>query len=174
MVGAFMISRILRGSIILDGYHLDPRLAAVLVRLRGPRWVTLVSDASYATGCPPGDYNDGLVRTTVDANGYAYVTGGGGWLAGSVITLLRAVQVAVHRGGIALRDAIEMATATPARIIGIESRKGRIASGFDADLVLLDDKLDLKRVFRAGREAMQGNPSPNGSVSSEPGKMGKI
>lgn len=152
VVGAFMISDRLRGSVILDGYHLDPRLATALMRLRGPNSIALISDASYATGCPPGDYDDGLIQTTVHPEGYAYVTGGGGWLAGSVITLEQAVRVAVEMGGAALREAVEMATLTPARVLGIEGRKGRIAPGFDADLAFLDQHLDIKRVFRAGCE----------------------
>jgi len=151
-VGAFMISDRLRGTVILDGYHFDPRLAAVLVRLRGPQSMALISDASYATGCPPGEYDDGLVPTTVHPDGYAYATGGGGWLAGSVVTLAQALQIAVQKGGVALRDAIEMATLTPARILGIETRKGRIAPGADADLVFLDDQLAVTRVFRCGHE----------------------
>ena len=152
VVGAFMIRDRLRASLILDGYHFDARLAAALVRLRGPQSIALISDASHATGCPPGDYDDGLIKTTVHANGYAYITGGDGWLAGSVITLEQALGVAVGTGGIALRDAVEMATLTPARVLGIEDRKGRIAPGFDADLVFLDSQLAVTRVFRAGRE----------------------
>jgi N-acetylglucosamine-6-phosphate deacetylase len=154
VVGAFMISDRLRGSVIVDGYHLDPRLAAALMRLRGPHNVALISDASYATGLPPGEYDDGLIRTTVHPDGYAYATGGGGWLAGSVIALDQAVRVAVRQGGVALREAVEMATLTPARILGLEGRKGRIASGYDADLVFLDSQLAVKRVLRAGREVV--------------------
>ena len=151
-VGAFMISDRLRASLILDSYHFDPRLAAALVRLRGPQGVALISDASYATGCLPGKYDDGLIKTTVHPDGYAYVTGGGGWLAGSVITLEQAIRVAVGAGGIALREAIEMATWTPARILGIDNRKGRVAAGFEADLVFLNRLLRVTRVFRSGRE----------------------
>jgi N-acetylglucosamine-6-phosphate deacetylase len=154
VVGAFMISDRLRGSVIVDGYHLDPRLAAALMRLRGPHNVALISDASYATGLPPGEYDDGLIRTTVHPDGYAYATGGGGWLAGSVIALDQAVRVAVRQGGVALREAVEMATLTPARILGLEGRKGRIAPGYDADLVFLDSQLAVKRVLRAGREVV--------------------
>jgi N-acetylglucosamine-6-phosphate deacetylase len=151
-VGAFMISERLRGTIILDGYHFDARLAAALTRLRGPRSIAIISDASYAAGCPPGNYGDGPIKTTVHPDGYAYATGGGGWLAGSVITLERAVQVAVQIGGIPLRDAIEMTTLTPASILGMEGRKGRIAPGYEADLVFLDQQLTVRRVIRAGRE----------------------
>jgi N-acetylglucosamine-6-phosphate deacetylase len=152
VVGAFMISDRLRGTVILDGYHFDPRLAAALMRLRGPQNLALISDASYATGCPPGDYDDGLIRTTVHHDGYAYVTDGGGWLAGSVVTLEGAVRVAVQQGGVPLREAVEMATLTPARILGIEARKGSLVPGADADLVLLDSDLAVRRVLRAGRE----------------------
>jgi len=152
VVGTFMICERLRASIILDGYHFHPKLAAVLVRLRGPQSLALISDASYATGCPPGDYDDGLIRTTVHPDGYAYATDGGGWLAGSVITLERAVQVAVRDGGIPLCKAVEMTTLTPAQILGLADRKGRIEKGFEADLVLLDSDLAVRRVFRAGVE----------------------
>ena len=151
-VGAFMIGDRLRASLILDGYHFHPQLAGPLVRLRGPEHVALISDASYATGCPPGQYDDGVIPTTVHPDGYAFATGGGGWLAGSIIMLERAVQVAVELGQIPLREAIEMATLTPARILGIDARKGCIAVGSDADLAVLDSRLAVARVFRAGHE----------------------
>ena len=151
-VGAFMISERLRGTVILDGHHLDARLAAALARLRGPGNLAIISDAGYPTGCPPGEYDDGLIRTTVHPDGYAYATGGGGWLAGSVVTLARAVQVAVQEGGIPLCDAVAMASLTPATILGIADRKGKIAMGFEADLVVLDQRLTITRVIRAGRE----------------------
>lgn len=151
-VGAFMISDRLRASLILDGYHFHPQLAGPLVRLRGPESIALISDASYVTGCVPGQYDDGVIPTTVHRDGYAFATGGGGWLAGSIITLERAIQIAVEAGGISLREAIEMATLTPARILGIEDRKGRIAPGCAADLVVLKEDLTVTRVFRAGHE----------------------
>jgi N-acetylglucosamine-6-phosphate deacetylase len=152
LVGAFIISGLLRGSIILDGYHFDPRLAYALVRARGTENVVLISDASYATGCQPGEYNDGVMPTTVHEDNFAYVTGGDGWLAGSVITLARAIRVAVREGSIPLRDAVIMATATPANVLRLEGVKGRVAPGYDADFALLDGDLHVWRVFRAGLE----------------------
>ena len=103
-------------------------------------------------GCPPGEYDDGVIPTTVHPDGYAYATGGGGWLAGSTIALDRAIRVAVEQGEIPLRDAVEMATLTPARILGVDDRKGRVAPGCTADLVVLDERLEVARVFRCGRE----------------------
>ncbi len=150
-VGTFMISERLRATVILDGYHFDARLAAALARLRGPQNVAIISDASYAAGCPPGCYDDGLIRTTVHPKGFAYATDGGGYLAGSVIALQDAVRVAVRKGGITLRDAVEMATLTPARILGVEKRKGRIAVGCDADLVVMNRDLKVRQVIRVGR-----------------------
>ncbi|MCX8036670.1 MAG: N-acetylglucosamine-6-phosphate deacetylase [Candidatus Sumerlaeia bacterium] len=150
-VGTFMISEQLRATVILDGYHFDARLAAALARLRGPQNLAIISDASYAAGCPPGRYDDGLIRTTVHPKGFAYATGGGGYLAGSVIAMEDAVRVAVQKGGIALRDAVEMATLTPARILGLERRKGKIAVGYDADLVVMNPDLKVRQVVRAGR-----------------------
>jgi len=154
-VGTFMVSDRLRGSLILDGYHFDPPLAAALARLRGTQNVALISDASYATGCPPGVYTKGAMMTTVHPDGYAYATEGTGYLAGSVITMQEAVGVAVRQGAIPLREAVEMATLTPARILGLDERIGRIAPGCAADLVLLDAALNVTRVFRAGQEVRE-------------------
>ena len=147
LVGTFLFERRLRGSLILDGHHLHPELARALVSLRGADQVVLVSDATPATGLPPGRYPLGGLDTTIHAGGYA--TAGEG-LAGSVIPLLTAVQVAVEVAGIALVDAVQMASATPARIIGLEGRKGALIQGADADLVLVGADWGTRAVYRLG------------------------
>ncbi|MEE8557075.1 MAG: N-acetylglucosamine-6-phosphate deacetylase [Myxococcota bacterium] len=147
MVGTFLIERRLRGSVILDGLHLHPELAAAVVRLRGPENVALVSDATHAAGLPPGRYHRGGLDTVVHDSGYA-TTGKG--LAGSVAPLLRGVQNAVREAGLSLAEATRMATLTPAQVLGIEDRKGRIAAGADADFLLLDADLELRSVYRRG------------------------
>jgi N-acetylglucosamine-6-phosphate deacetylase len=147
LVGAFLIEPRLRGSLILDGHHLHPELARALIEWRGAEHVALVSDAAPATGLPPGRYRAGGLEMEVRAEGYA--TSGQG-LAGSVIPLSRSLRVA-SEAGIALDSALRAASSTPAAIAGLAHRKGRLAAGFDADLLLLGPSLEVRAVFLEGR-----------------------
>ena len=73
-----------------------------------------------------------------------------GW-PGSTITLLDAVQRAVHLAGVDLHTAVEMATLTPARYLNIHDRKGHLNVGADADLLVLDDEIELRQVIAGGQ-----------------------
>jgi len=145
--GAFLVERRLRGSVILDGHHLHPELARALVELRGPDAVALVSDATPATGLPPGRYRIGGLEAEIREGGLA-LTGEG--LAGSAVTLLDTVRVAVRAAGLSLATAVRMASAVPASVLGLEGRKGSIAAGADADLLALGPDLALRAVYRRG------------------------
>jgi N-acetylglucosamine-6-phosphate deacetylase len=148
VVGAFLVDRRLRGSVVADGFHLHPELVRALVELRGPEAVALVSDATPAAGLEPGTYRMGGLEATIHAGGYA--TAGEG-LAGSTITLADAVRTAVRAAGLPLRLAIRMATRTPASVLGLDERKGRLEPGADADLLLLGPDLEACAVYQAGR-----------------------
>jgi N-acetylglucosamine-6-phosphate deacetylase len=148
LVGAFMLDRRLRAGLILDGHHLDPQLARALVELRGASAVALVSDASPFAGLAPGEYRLWGMHARVHEGGFA--TSGEG-LAGSTITLADALRVAVTRAEIPLERAVQMAARTPAEVLGLAERKGSLAAGFDADLLLLDASLHPIAVYRAGK-----------------------
>ena len=72
--------------------------------------------------------------------------------AGSIATMDRLVRNMVNLAGVSLYDAVTMATATPAKVAGLDDRKGHIAPGFDADIVLLDSDLQVQKVFARGQE----------------------
>jgi N-acetylglucosamine-6-phosphate deacetylase len=148
LVGTFLFDTRLSGSLILDGFHLHPGLARALVLLRGPDHLVLVSDATPAAGLGPGRYQMGGLDAQVHEGGYA-TTGQG--LAGSVITLLDAVRVAVEQAGLSLTEAVGMASATPAQVIGLADRKGALAPGLDADLLLVGRDWSPAAVYRAGK-----------------------
>lgn len=148
VVGSFLTDQRLQGSLILDGLHLDPGLAAALVRLRGPDAICLVSDATPATGLGPGNYTVGGLDATVHPDGHA--TAGEG-LAGSMITLLEAVRTAIALAGLPVETALQMATATPARIAGVAGRKGVIRVGADADWLALSEGFEADAVYVRGR-----------------------
>ena len=147
LVGAFLIDRRLRGSVILDGHHLHPELARVLVELRGAEAIALVSDATPAAGLPPGRYRMGGLDAEIHPGGLATT---GESLAGSAIPLLDAVRVAVRLAGLPLATAVRMASFVPAAVLGLEGRKGCLAGGADADLLALGPDLSLRAVYRAG------------------------
>ncbi len=151
VVGALMADDRLAGGVILDGFHFHPALLKPLLRLKGTDALLLVSDASTVAGCLPGDYHSGGLEVTVHPQGFATSGRGGGWLAGSTITLLQAVQRAVNLSKITLQQAVHMATLGPARRIGIEAAKGQIEVGADADLLVLNHDLSLRMVIIGGQ-----------------------
>jgi N-acetylglucosamine-6-phosphate deacetylase len=148
LVGSFLIEERLAGSLILDGHHVHPGLGRALIELRGTASVVLVSDATPAAGLEPGHYRLGGMEAEIHPGGYAVAAGGG--LAGSVITLLDAVRVAVEQAGVPWVDAVAMASAVPARLIGIAPRKGALRAGADADLLFVAPDWSVLRVYRAG------------------------
>jgi len=151
VVGSLMIEPALGGSIIMDGFHFHPALLQPLLALKGVDKLALLSDASTVAGCPPGTYESGGLIVEVHAKGYATSGRGGGWLAGSTITLLDAVQRAVQLAGVDLHTAVAMASRTPARYLNLHDRKGHLDVGADADLLVLGDDLDLRQVVAGGK-----------------------
>ena len=132
-------------ELIADGNHVDPAVIALLFTL-APGRIALITDAMAAAGAADGEYQ--LAGHTVLVRGGIARVGEHGSLAGSTLTLERAVQVAT-RSGVALEEAIRAATTTPARAIG-SPQIGELSVGFLADLVLLDETLAVTAVWSRG------------------------
>lgn len=129
-------------ELVLDGEHVHPRVAALLMTA-APGRVALVTDAMAAAGGEDGRY--GLGDLAVEVRAGRAVVAGTDTLAGSTLTLDRALQVGVA-AGIPLPALVEAATATPARVLGLDSSLGRLEPGLVADLVLLDETLEVQEV----------------------------
>jgi N-acetylglucosamine-6-phosphate deacetylase len=134
-------------ELICDGQHLSADVVRWLWPLLARDRVMLVSDASPATGMPDGHYQ--LGTQSVELHGSAVWTADGGSLAGSCITLLDAVRWCVQIG-IGLAEAVQAASDTPARILGLADR-GRLAPGYRGDLVITDRDVRPTRVMLAGQ-----------------------
>ena len=139
-------------EIIADGMHLPPELLRLVHRIKGAARVALVTDAMRAAGMPEGEsvlgsLDDGL--PVIVEGGVARLPDRSGF-AGSVATADRLVRVMVD-AGISLAEAVEMMTATPARIIGVDGRKGSLEAGKDADIVLFDDNVTVGLTMIGGR-----------------------
>lgn len=140
---------------IVDGVHLHPAVVRDTAARAGERWV-LVSDAMAAALAGDGRYR--LGRLDVDVvEGVARLAGGGP-IAGSTLSLDRAVRTAVA-AGVPVEHAVHAATAAPAAAMGW-SHVGRLAPGCLADLVLWDQDLQVSAVLRRGERVARGAPPP--------------
>ncbi|MFZ5924804.1 MAG: N-acetylglucosamine-6-phosphate deacetylase [Bacillota bacterium] len=147
IVGAMLASDDLTTEVILDGFHLHPAVARILYRCKGRDKLALITDATMAAGMPEGEYELGGQRVTYRDGAVRLPDG---TLAGSALTLDKAVRMAVEALGVSLADAITMASATPARVIGVYDRKGSIEAGKDADLVLIDESVVVRATIVGG------------------------
>jgi N-acetylglucosamine-6-phosphate deacetylase len=133
-------------ELIADGIHLHPEVLR-WAATAAPHRFLLVTDAMGAAGAADGDYVLGPAVVRV-RDGVARLASNGA-IAGSTLTMDRAVRYAVQTAGLPLDAVVEAATATPARALGLDD-VGAIEPGRRADLVHLDESLEVVRVMRAG------------------------
>jgi N-acetylglucosamine-6-phosphate deacetylase len=144
LAGALLSSGMQCG-LIADGIHIHPAMLEVTHRaLATP---TLITDAMAAMGMPPGRYRLSDHDVIVDETTARLADG---TLAGSILTMDQAVRNMIQFTGCSLAEAQTMASATPAQVLGLD-RKGRIAAGCDADLVILDESLHVTHTIIAGQ-----------------------
>jgi N-acetylglucosamine-6-phosphate deacetylase len=139
-------------ELILDGVHVHPDVARLLLDAADGR-VALITDAMAAAGSADGAYKLGSLDVTV-VDAVARLTGSDGSpgsIAGSTLTLDRALRMAVRQCGLSLRAAITALTWIPARALGLDDRLGRLAPGYAADAVLLNEALEVGAAWGAGR-----------------------
>ncbi|MDW8060734.1 MAG: N-acetylglucosamine-6-phosphate deacetylase [Thermomicrobium sp.] len=139
------------GELIADGHHVLPPVMRFLIRALGPQRIAVVTDAQPGAGAPLGTTFDFAGRPARVADGLARLDDG--TIAGSVLTMDGALRTLIERVGVSLEDAAAMLSTTPARILGLGQRKGRILPGYDADLVLLDRAFQVQATLCRGRLA---------------------
>jgi N-acetylglucosamine-6-phosphate deacetylase len=140
-------------EIIADGIHLPASLLKLVYKIKGPNHIALITDAMRAASMPPGKSILGPLnggQEVIVEDGVAKLPDRSAF-AGSVATTDRLVRNMVNLAGVPLKEAIKMATLTPARIAGVEDRKGSIRAGKDADILILDKNLCLKRTIVRGQ-----------------------
>jgi N-acetylglucosamine-6-phosphate deacetylase len=144
IVGAALARRDVVVQIILDGIHLSAETAKVVWQAAAGR-VALVTDAVAGAGMGDGKYRLGGFEVEI-ADGV--VSGPDGVLAGSALTMIEAIRN-LHALGVTLAEALEAASTVPAGVLGL-SAVGRLATGLPADIVVLDDNLEIERVLVGG------------------------
>jgi len=146
-VGAALVSNVMV-ELIADGIHVHPGAMKLLYKVKGPDQICLITDAISAAGLADGEYRLGGLQVFVKA---ATARLADGTLAGSTLTMDKAVQNFMAATGCSLPEAVKAASLNPARLLGIGDRKGSIEVGKDADLVIFDKELNIHYTIIGGK-----------------------
>lgn len=140
-------------EIIADGVHLPAPLLKLVYKIKGAEHTALITDAMRAAGMPEGDSILGNLETglkVIVEDGVAKLPDRSSF-AGSVATADLLVRTVMKLADISLIDAIRMMTSTPSRIIGVADRKGSLTEGKDADIVIFDKDIHIKKTIIRGK-----------------------
>jgi N-acetylglucosamine-6-phosphate deacetylase len=143
-------------EVIADGKHLQRELLLLAYKVKGPERLALVTDCSRALDMPDGDYVFGPLdggEPIVRRDGVGVLPDGKA-LASGVVGMDHCLRTFHRLTGVPLVEAVRMASLTPARIAGRDGEVGSIASGKRADLVELDQDLQVRQVYCAGEPAL--------------------
>ncbi len=149
ILGVVLTCDALYAELICDGIHIEPALVKLWYRAKGPKRGILVTDAMSAAGMPDGEYHLGGFPVLVE-NGRAMASG---VLAGSVLTLDRALTNFLKFTGAPLEEALRLLTANPAAMTGLDRDAGSIAVGEPANLVAVDSVGKLVASIQNGQLA---------------------
>lgn len=144
ILGAVLTEDKLSADIIADGVHLSPAATRLFLAAKGAERAVLISDGLSATGMPDGRYRLGAFEFEVAGDRCT----ANGTLAGSVLTLDRAVRNIMKIAGWSLERAVRLATSNPAAVIG---KKGVLSAGATADLIVLSPSGEVRAAIVNGR-----------------------
>jgi N-acetylglucosamine-6-phosphate deacetylase len=150
--GALLSDGRMTVGFIADGVHTHRSVIDLVWRMLGPKRMSLVTDAMAALGMPPGRHRLGEYDVIVDATSCRLDDGtrAGTVLAGSILEMDQALRNLIEITGCTVGEALETMTATPARLLGLDGERGRIAPGLAADMVLLSPDLRVQTTIAAG------------------------
>jgi len=140
-------------EIIADGIHLPAPLLKLIMKIKGPDRIALITDAMRAAGMPEGESVLGPLKTglkVIVEDGVAKLPDRSSF-AGSVATADRLVRNMMQLADVSLLDAVKMITLTPARIMNVHNKKGSLVAGKDADIVIFDENIRIEKTIIGGR-----------------------
>jgi len=147
VVGAALDTDIM-ASLIVDGIHLHPAIVPIVVKSKGIQNICLVTDAMSAAGMGDGDWSLGDVTVHVENN---IAKSDGQTLAGSLLTLDQALKNLMSFSSISLSEAVRTVTLNPAKLLGLDQRKGDLKIGYDADIVIFDQDFNIHYTIVMGK-----------------------
>lgn len=153
VAGAALLRKELLAEVIVDGFHSCPEMVELAYQQKGQEGLVLITDAMRAKCLKNGIYDLGGQDVTVE-NGQARLANGS--LAGSVLKMKDAIRNVMAFTGCTLAEAVQMGAVNPARELNIFERKGSLAPGKDADLVVLDSDLNVVMTLCRGEVSYGG------------------
>ncbi len=150
VVGASFLMEQLKAELIADGIHVSPEMIQLIYKNIGSDRLMLITDALRAKCLPPGEYDLGGQIATVN---HEKAVLSDGTLAGSILRMIDAAKNVSAYTDAKLTDIVQMTAVNPAKQLGIFDRKGSIAVGKDADIVLLDSNWNIRYTFCKGHIA---------------------
>ncbi len=156
-LGAVLTQPGIYAELIADCIHVHPGAMRLLIQAKGPDWVCLITDATAGAGMPPGEYDFAGRKVTIESSGKSHLPDG--TLAGSTTQLRLCLRNVVETVGVPFEDALGMATVNPAKAARVFDRKGSLAPGKDADLVVLDDEYRVVWSLVEGEVQKAGEPA---------------
>ncbi len=154
VIGAVLDRDAVTAEIIADGVHVHPASLRLAVRCKGPSRVCLVTDSMKASGLGDGTYRVGNFEVIVK-DGEARLKESRA-LAGSVLTLDRAVKNIIEWAGVSVSEAVNMASFNPARLLGLDEKLGSIDVGKAANLAIFNQDFSVIDTIVGGRSVLRG------------------
>lgn len=148
LLGAALESHAVTVELIADGVHVHPAAALLLLRAKGAENVALITDGAAPAGLSRGTFRTAGREARLSQG---RITLPDGTIAGSAATMDVVVRNVIEWGLVPPADAVRMASTVPARVMAVDGHKGRIAPGYDADLVALDEELEVVMTWVGGR-----------------------
>ncbi|MCI8515489.1 MAG: N-acetylglucosamine-6-phosphate deacetylase [Hungatella sp.] len=154
LVGAAYRVRDIYGEIICDGCHCHLAALNNYVTAKGRDYTIMITDSLRPKHCPPGgDYELGGHPIEISDAGLAYLKGTN-TIAGSTLNMNRGLKILVEDALVPFDTALNSCTINPARCLRVDDRKGRLAAGYDADLVVLEDNYDVCQTWCRGKKML--------------------
>ena len=134
-------------EVVADGIHVPPTILRLVYRIKGVERTCLITDA---LACAASDSKEAFDPRVIIEDGVCKLADRSA-LAGSVATMDRLIRTMVQKAEIPLADAVRMASETPARIMGVSDRKGSLQKDKDADILVMDEELNVRAVWAMGK-----------------------
>ena len=151
LVGAAMRFRNVFGEIICDCHHVNKEALNNYFTCKGKDFAIMISDAVLAKNCPVGTrLAFGGNDIEVKEDGCAYLLGTN-TLAGSTLKINEGLRNLVEKAGVPFEYALNACTINPARALKVDDHKGKLVSGYDGDIVVLDDDYSVKKTYARGK-----------------------
>ncbi|EHR8836275.1 N-acetylglucosamine-6-phosphate deacetylase [Shigella flexneri] len=148
LLGAALRLDELYGEVIADGIFVSLVSASHLYRVKNDNYIIMISDSMKAKGCPPGRYMFGAEPMILGEDGATRRENG--VLVGSTLRLNRGLYNMVEGAMVPFGAALKSCTINPARLLGLDHRKGKLQHGYDADIVVLEDDYQVNTTFCRG------------------------